>query len=618
MKGAFVAAFAGLASAGSAHRRAHQQVKAERAPAPAEECGCTTVYTTWYGEPTLHNPPPVAFANTTSAPVVVAEVTPSSVEVTPTPAVTTSDVITTSSSTPVVVHTTTAPATVPTPAVETCATPGVYTFPATTIVVTETTTVCGATTTVLPSGSHTFGGVTTTVTKPTTVTCAVPVETTGTDSAVTSIVSSTVYVCPSAGTYTINPKTTSLTTEKTVVYPTVTSFLPGTYSKDMVVVTATVDEYVTVCPFVGGPYTTSLTTEGVSAEASTSTSAPVPAATTSKAVVVSSSAKPSTTSKPASSAPASKPASSASASSAFTSSAFTSSAFTSSASASKTSSASTSSSTGVLFQGQQSDHWAITYTPYTDDTGACKSKSAVYEDIKNIKSMGFTTVRVYSTDCDTLTNVGGACEEYGIRMIIGVFIKEAGCAYSGDIKEQVEGIISWGKFDMVDMLVVGNEAVFGGLCSASQLATLITTVKSTCDAAGYTGPYSTAETVNVWQESGSALCDVVDIAGAQTHPYFNAETTPSTSGSFVKGQIDIVKKVCNKPAISLECGWPTEGSCNGSACPGVSEQKEAMDSVRSTCGEEVVFFTYGEALWKSPGSCGCEPYFNIMAVFESS
>lgn len=56
MKASFVAAtaaFAGLASAGSAHRRAHDQFKAvERDATPAEECGCSTVYTTWYGEPT--------------------------------------------------------------------------------------------------------------------------------------------------------------------------------------------------------------------------------------------------------------------------------------------------------------------------------------------------------------------------------------------------------------------------------------------------------------------------------------------------------------------------------------------------------------------------------------
>ncbi|KAL1901770.1 hypothetical protein Cpir12675_000279 [Ceratocystis pirilliformis] len=270
---------------------------------------------------------------------------------------------------------------------------------------------------------------------------------------------------------------------------------------------------------------------------------------------------------------------------------------------------------GALFPGQKTDHWAITYTPYTDDTGSCKTKDAVDADIKDIKSMGFTTIRVYSTDCDTLPNVGAACEKYGIRMIIGIFIKEAGCAYTGEVQEQVEGIISWGKFDIVDMLVIGNEAVFSGLCSAAQLTTLITTVKGTCSGAGYTGPYSTAETVNVWEANGSLLCDVIDVAGAQTHPYFNAETTPSKAGSFVKGQIDIVKGICGKPAISLECGWPTKGTCNGAACPGVSEQTQAMASVRETCGEEVVFFTYGEAHWKNPGSCNCEPWFNIKAIF---
>lgn len=47
---------------------------------------------------------------------------------------------------------------VPTPMATTCPTPGIYTIPATTVTLTESTTVCGAASTHLPAGNHTYGG----------------------------------------------------------------------------------------------------------------------------------------------------------------------------------------------------------------------------------------------------------------------------------------------------------------------------------------------------------------------------------------------------------------------------------------------------------------------------
>ena len=92
----------------------------------------------------------------------------------------------------------------PTPIIQTCPTPGTYTFPGSTLIVTETTTVYGETTTEVPSGTHTLGGVTTVVETATTVVCPYATQKTE-NGVVTKILETTTYVCPAAGTYTIAP-----------------------------------------------------------------------------------------------------------------------------------------------------------------------------------------------------------------------------------------------------------------------------------------------------------------------------------------------------------------------------------------------------------------------------
>ncbi|KAK1986551.1 glycoside hydrolase superfamily [Colletotrichum cereale] len=581
MKGsilAVAAAVGGVSAAAHRHAHAHGELF-KRGPDMASVCvpGCTTIYTTIYGEPTLvpHKP--------SSMPAVVPSA-PATTEAPPMP---------TSTQKPSV--------DVPTPVPELCPTPGTYTFPATTITVNQTTTVCAPATTKVPAGTHTIGGVTTVVESATTVVCPYATEKTS-NGVVTSVVETTTYVCPTPGTYTIAPTTTTVTAPATCTYPVVTEVVPGTYVRPAVVTTITETSVVVVCPFTSQEPvpTTSSTPVAVPAPvptASDSPIAPAPVPTTSAVVVPApvptTSAVavpepvPTTTAKASSSAPA--PSASAPAS-------------------------------GGGLGGNNGDHWAITYTPYSEDaSGSCKSADQVDADIASIKKSGFSTVRVYSTDCSTLENVGAACQKYGLKMIIGIFVKSSCDPQSADIKTQVDAIASWKRWDMVELVVIGNEVIFQGHCSASALRQLIVATKSTITAAGYSGPYTTAETVGVWQQADvtSQLCDTIDIVGGQIHPYFNAQTSAADAGTFVQGQIELLESICgSKPALNLECGWPTSGSCNGLACPGTAEQATAIASIKKHAGGKTVFFSFLNDLWKAPGSCGCEQSWGCGQLFN--
>jgi exo-beta-1,3-glucanase (GH17 family) len=525
MKGVAVAAAAAVFASGVAahdnHRRAHRAGLFDKRTRPdtAEICvpQCTTIYSTITGEPALYTPPPP------SKPLVTLWPTDGPV--------------------------------LPTPVPHVCPTPGTYSFPATTVIVEETTTVCAASTTKVPRGTHTLGGVTTIVDKATTVTCPYAAEKTN-NGVVTNVVELTTYVCPSAGTYTIGPVTKTVTEEvKTVIVPVVTTICPGTYSAPAVV---TVVETATVvfCPF--------------------ETPAPRPEHPAPPAP------------KPEQPAPPTQP-----------------------------SQPTTPQRPGPPGLGGSGGKWAMTYTPYA--VGRCKTASEVDAEVAEIARAGFKTMRIYSTDCETLPNVGSAAKKHGLRLISGIFIDSKGCKNSNpSVPAQLEALKGWNHWNLVDLVVVGNEALFSSHCTPSELVSLIRQTRTELASCGYTGPFTTTDTTNGWQGPGvEALCSEIDVVGLNAHAYFNAATRPSQAGPFVKGQLSIVEKICGKPGYILETGWPNAGKCIGEACGGPSEQAEAIKSIKDTIGDKCVFFSLHDDKWKQETDCQCEQHWGMGQLFGS-
>lgn len=286
-------------------------------------------------------------------------------------------------------------------------------------------------------------------------------------------------------------------------------------------------------------------------------------------------------------------------------------------SASSTSSSATASSTSTGSLGGGEGLWAMTYTPYDSDSGDCKTSDVIDTDVSSIAAAGFKTLRVYSTDCDTLPMVGSAVSKYGLKMITGIFISEYGCANgTPDVDTQISALKEWGQWDLVELMAVGNEALYNGYCTAQQLVDLINHVKS--EIPDYTGPYTTTDIVGAWEQEDvqSLVCDAIDVVAANVHSYFNADVLPVDAGEFVKGQIEIVEKACGgKPGYVLECGYPTQGNTNGVNVPSVANQQIAIASIKETLGDKVVFFSMFDDNWKDDGACGCEKHWGVGTLF---
>jgi len=238
-------------------------------------------------------------------------------------------------------------------------------------------------------------------------------------------------------------------------------------------------------------------------------------------------------------------------------------------------------------------------------------------DIAAIAASGYSSVRIYASVCSGLVNVGAACEAHGLKMIIGVFIDETGIGGGSGAAEDVTAILAWGKWSLVELIVIGNEAVFNNYCSASELAGFISSTKSSFKSAGYSGPCTTTEPLDVLQANTGALCEVLDLVGCNIHPYFNGAVLPSDAGKFVKGQLDLVDALCaGKTGITLETGWPHSGNPNGVSIPSTANQLAALESIAEVVGGKSVVLSYFDDSWKmsNPGACNCEPYFGISEI----
>jgi exo-beta-1,3-glucanase (GH17 family) len=258
--------------------------------------------------------------------------------------------------------------------------------------------------------------------------------------------------------------------------------------------------------------------------------------------------------------------------------------------------------------------WAFTYTPY-DSSGACLDAGTVATQVAAIAAKGFTTLRLYGTDCSTLSSVGPAARANGLKLILGIFIKSDGI---GAAQSQVGDITSWGSagnWDLVVMVVVGNEALQDGYCDAPSLAAFVQSARASIVGAGLPSsvPFTTAEPVASWGAHTADLCPVVDVVGVNIETFFDGGVVAANAGDFVLQMFEQVVNFCpGKAYYNLESGWPSSGGDNGASVASPEAQAAAMADIAAKAGDKTVMFSFQNDAWKP---AGVDQFFGCLDVF---
>ena len=243
-------------------------------------------------------------------------------------------------------------------------------------------------------------------------------------------------------------------------------------------------------------------------------------------------------------------------------------------------------------------------------TSGCRSTGQMNSELGFLRSQGFGMARSYDIGCD----VGGfvsAAGNNGMKVIIGINLINN---VANDINTLI-GKVS-GNWNPVHTINVGNEIVNNGLGSATDVAAAVNQARGILRGAGYTGNVVAVDTFNQ-HVSFPAICAASDYCAANAHAFFDPQTSAPSAGQFVKNAHDQVANVANgKKVVITESGWAKQGATEGASVPGVSQQQQAISSLKQAFSgnqDELYLFQAYDATYKAPGSRGVETSFGIFS-----
>ena len=272
--------------------------------------------------------------------------------------------------------------------------------------------------------------------------------------------------------------------------------------------------------------------------------------------------------------------------------------------------------------GTSSSQWGMVYHPYNSDS-TCRNRATVHHHMAQIAALGFSTIRLHNHDCSILTKLASSPEiaSQQIRLILGIHIDETGLGAASPL---VEEVVAWAEEDKsrwksVELVVVGEEAIFNGHTSAKDLASFITQTRQTLRDAEYTGPVTTTEPLHVLYESASTLCPTLDLIASNIHPFFHPEVAAREAGAFVRDSLEALEEICpGLQGVNLETGWPHRGRSNGEAVPSRVEQEVAIQEIMREAGGRSVVLGFGDDGWMEEGEFGVEGSWGCDTLFEKS
>ncbi|KAI9643477.1 Cell surface mannoprotein mp65 [Ciborinia camelliae] len=262
-------------------------------------------------------------------------------------------------------------------------------------------------------------------------------------------------------------------------------------------------------------------------------------------------------------------------------------------SSSTTSSAPAASTSSVA---ASSGGFGFAYSPYMANSN-CKTQDQVNQDFAAIPS-GYSTVRIYGTDCNQVTTTLVAAKKHGFKIFAGVYDFSQVSAETQAIVDAVNG-----DWSTITTISIGNEWVNNGVTDAAGVAKAVATAKAILSGAGYPGKVVAVDTLAA-TKLNPTLCENVDYCAVNCHPFFDTNTAADAAGKFISTQISELRALLSNPNIDIvitETGWPSSGTSHDQAVASTEAQTTAIAAIKDVFASNqsnVFLFSTFNDYWK--------------------
>ncbi|KAI9297094.1 glycoside hydrolase [Neoconidiobolus thromboides FSU 785] len=255
----------------------------------------------------------------------------------------------------------------------------------------------------------------------------------------------------------------------------------------------------------------------------------------------------------------------------------------------------------------------FTYSPYLES--GCKSSAQVANELKRVSELT-SNIRLYSTDCDQLSNAINAITSQGLnlKILAGVWTRDGEGKRNDDIAK-ISGYASKNEYkSLFTGISVGNEELMNGRNIGSVISN-IEAAKAQLSGLGI--PIGYAETAaNL--KSHPELNDVCDKIYANIYSFFSPRgdgDMGNAAESIIIQYNDLSKQFPDKVVIS-EVGWSTRGQGNYLADPSEENQANFLQSLICKASKSNIPYYILEpydSKWKSRGDDdSVEIHFGVM------
>jgi exo-beta-1,3-glucanase (GH17 family)/cellulose synthase/poly-beta-1,6-N-acetylglucosamine synthase-like glycosyltransferase len=249
---------------------------------------------------------------------------------------------------------------------------------------------------------------------------------------------------------------------------------------------------------------------------------------------------------------------------------------------------------------------SVSYAPY--------EKSAQQGGVANIKQIraDLKMLAPYTRALRTYSSTGGvelvpgAAAEQGLKVTVGAWLDKDTERNEREVRSAIDLAR---KYNNVNGIVVGNEAVFRGEMKVDDLIKIIQRVKRSSPV-----PVTTGEIWSVWRDHPE-LVSAVDYIAVHILPYWEGVSEKAAVDAAI-GAHDLLRRMYpGKRIVIAEFGWPSAGYNMKNANPGRTEQATVLRTFVSRAEAFGIDYNIVEAIdqpWKVVIEGGVGPYWGLF------